>query len=299
VTRDPRPETITPDRSTPHDPVDAHERGLPRRTPHPGVPDVPDNATRRHDPPPDGAERAAGGPRARARPPRPDTACAHRRRGLRRLAVLLAAVLGAAWLAYLLLFSSVFGARTVDVVGTGLLTADEVRAAATVPPGRPLLRLDVGAVADRVRGLPPVSGVQVERSWPSTVTIRVTERQPLAFAPVAGAAQLVDATGLRFATVPQPPPGLPELTAADAAATTAAASVLAVLWGRGHEALRAELTAVNADGPFDVQLTLHGDRTVRWGSAENSDRKAAVLAVLLSQRGTVYDVASPDLPTVR
>jgi cell division protein FtsQ len=213
--------------------------------------------------------------------------------------VLLAGVLGAAWLAYLLLLSAVLGVRSVDVVGTGVLSADEVRAAAGVAAGRPMLRLDVDAVADRVRGLPAVHAVQVERTWPSTVTIRITERVPLAFAPVPGGVRLVDATGLEFATVAAWPPGLPELRASSSEATAAAAGVLVALARPGHDGLRAELVAVHADSPFDVRLVLRGDRTVRWGSVEGSDRKAAVLAVLLSQRGQIYDVASPDLPTIR
>jgi cell division protein FtsQ len=236
---------------------------------------------------------------ARSGVARAEAVRALRRRGLRRLAVLLATVLGTALLVFLLLFSSVLGARTVDVIGANLLSADDVRAAAGVSAGHPLLRLDAGEVADRVRRLPPVAGVQVQRSWPSTVIIRITERAPLAFAPVDGGVQLVDATGLRYATVPQPPPGVPELRAADGASTVAAASVLAALADPSHDQLRAELAVVRADSPYDVRLTLRGDRTVRWGSADNSDRKAAVLAVLLGQRGSVYDVASPDLPTVR
>jgi cell division protein FtsQ len=231
--------------------------------------------------------------------PRSGQLRAHRRRGLRRLGVLLVTVLGMVWLTYLALFSPVFGARSVEVVGVGLLSADEVRAVAAIPPGRPLLRLDVGAAADRVRGLPPVAQVRVERSWPATVTIRVTERQALAFTAVGGGAQLVDGAGLRFATVAEPPAGLPELTAAEGPATKAAAGVLATLSGQGHEAVRTELIAVRADRPFDVQLTLRGNRTVRWGGPEDSERKAAVLKVLLSQPGTVYDVASADLPTIR
>jgi cell division protein FtsQ len=216
--------------------------------------------------------------------------------------VLLAGVVAVAWLAYLLLLSAVLGVRSVDVVGAGVLSPDEVRAAAGVSAGRPMLRLDVDAVADRVRGLPPVHAVQVERSWPSTVTIRITERVPLAFAPVRDGVRLVDATGLEFATVAARPPGLPELPelrASNAEATAAAVGVLMALARPDHEGLRAELVAVHADSPFDVRLTLRGNRTVRWGSVDGSDRKAAVLAVLLTQRGTIYDVASPDLPTIR
>jgi len=221
----------------------------------------------------------------------------HARR--RRLAVILAAVVGAASLAYLLLVSAVLGVRSVDVLGTDVLSADEVRAAAGVPAGEPMLRLDVGAVADRVRRLSPVLAVHVERSWPSTVTVRVTERVPLAFTPAAGGARLVDSEGTEFATVAIPPSGVPELRTASRDSTVAAATVLATLAEPGRETLRAEVVAVRADSPLDVQLTLHGDRTARWGSADESARKAAVLAVLLTQPGSVYDVASPDLPTIR
>jgi cell division protein FtsQ len=208
-------------------------------------------------------------------------------------------VAGAAWLTYQLLIGSVFGARAVDVAGTGLLSVDEVRAAANVPPGHPMLRLDLAAVAARVRALPPVAAAEVQRSWPSTLTIRITERVPVAFALDQAGVQLVDATGLRFATVAAPPPGLPELQAADGAATVAGAGVLAALGVPGREGLRAEVLSAHADSAFDVRLTLRGERTVRWGGAADSDRKADVLAALLTQRGSVYDVASPQLPTIR
>jgi len=48
-----------------------------------------------------------------------------------------------------------------------------------------------------------------------------------------------------------------------------------------------------------VELALSGDRRVVWGSPTAEARKAAVLTALLTEKGTVYDVASPDLPTVR
>jgi cell division protein FtsQ len=242
--------------------------------------------------------------RAPSRPPRPGrppstSARAHRRRGLRRLAVLLGSVAVAGFAVHLLFFGSTLGAREVDVVGNALLTADEVRAAAAVPEGKPLTRLDTGAVADRVRALPPVADVQIRRSWPSTVTIQVTERTALAFVTADGGARLVDQTGLEFATVAAAPPGLPELRTAGPEATRAAAAVLRALAEPAHEALRKELVSVTANGPADVQLALSRDRTARWGSADRSDRKADVLLALLTRPGTVYDVASPDLPTVR
>jgi cell division protein FtsQ len=47
-----------------------------------------------------------------------------------------------------------------------------------------------------------------------------------------------------------------------------------------------------------VQLALKGGKTVKWGSADESERKAAVLAALLTRPGKVYDVAAPDAPAV-
>jgi cell division protein FtsQ len=48
-----------------------------------------------------------------------------------------------------------------------------------------------------------------------------------------------------------------------------------------------------------IELALRDDRTVLWGSAEQSDLKAEVLTSLLSQPGSTYDVSVPGQPTVR
>jgi len=213
--------------------------------------------------------------------------------------VLVLTVLTVAALGYVALGSSLLGVRAVAVRGTTVLTDDEVRRAAAVPAGQPMLRLDTGAIVERVGRLSPVLRVRVERSWPSTVVLLITERVPVAFEPGPTGARLIDGTGLFFATVAVPPPDLPQLRALEGTPAQAAAAVITKLAEPANQALRAELVSVAAESPNDVRLVLRGDRTVRWGSAQDSDRKAAVLAVLLTQRGTVYDVASPDLPTIR
>ncbi|WP_167975232.1 hypothetical protein [Lentzea indica] len=43
---------------------------------------------------------------------------------------------------------------------------------------------------------------------------------------------------------------------------------------------------------------LTGNRVVKWGSSDDTPRKAAVLMVLLTRPGLVFDVSSPDLATV-
>jgi cell division protein FtsQ len=37
---------------------------------------------------------------------------------------------------------------------------------------------------------------------------------------------------------------------------------------------------------------------VRWGDTGKTDRKAKVLAALLTQKGKIYDVSAPELPTI-
>ncbi|MGH3907697.1 MAG: cell division protein FtsQ/DivIB, partial [Pseudonocardiaceae bacterium] len=237
-------------------------------------------------------------PRAVApRPPRPHPPARNRRR--LQLAAGLTAVLALAGaVGWVLLGSSLFDARSVQVIGTRELSADQVRAVAAVPLGTPMLRLDTGQVAARVAAVPRVAAVQVSRSLAGTVQIAVTERTPIAVLPAPDGVHLVDATGTDFATVPEAPAGLPELRVATVRpgdpATMAAVTVLGSL----PAPLRVQVRSIGANSPADVVLMLDEEKTVRWGGVEASKRKAAVLGPLLTQPGEVYDVSSPDLPTI-
>ncbi|HET9256611.1 MAG TPA: cell division protein FtsQ, partial [Pseudonocardiaceae bacterium] len=61
----------------------------------------------------------------------------------------MALVALAGGLSWVLLFSSLFAARSVQVVGTTELPAEVVRAVAAVPLGTPMLRLDTKAIHTR------------------------------------------------------------------------------------------------------------------------------------------------------
>ncbi|MEO7196567.1 MAG: FtsQ-type POTRA domain-containing protein [Pseudonocardiaceae bacterium] len=216
-------------------------------------------------------------------------------------------------LAWVLLGSALFAARSVQVVGTGELPAEVVRVAAAVRLGTPMMRLDTKAIETRVAALPRVASVQVRCDVDGTVRIEVTERTPVAVVRRGDGVHLVDDIGTDYAVVPVGPPGLPELRVARLgprdAATVAALTVLREL----PEWLRVQVRSLAARSPAAVVLKLgterlgsgrpeasrRGDtREVRWGGAEQSDRKAAVLAALLSQPGTLYDVSTLTLPTI-
>jgi cell division protein FtsQ len=216
--------------------------------------------------------------------------------GLAALAVAVAAI-------WAVLGSSLFDVRSVQVAGARELPVDEVRAAAAVALGTPMLRLDTKGIEARVAAVPRVATVQVWRALDGTVWIELTERAPVAIVRRSNGVHLVDATGTDYAAVPVGPPGLPELRIARVgprdAATVAALTVLTGL----PQPLRGQVLVVSARSPADVVLQLNtghrgNGREVRWGGVEQGDRKASVLGPLLTQPGKVYDVSSPTLPTV-
>ncbi|HEX4102800.1 MAG TPA: FtsQ-type POTRA domain-containing protein [Pseudonocardiaceae bacterium] len=219
--------------------------------------------------------------------------------------VVVTIVGGVAWV---LLGSSLFESRSVEVAGNKEIPADVVRAVAAVPLGTPMLRLDTAAIERRVAAVPRVASVQVRCSVDGTVRIELTERTPVAVVRRGDGVHLVDATGTDYAAVPVEPPGLPELRSDRVGPRNAAtAAALTVLTGL-PQWLRGQVRSVAANSPADVVLRLdsapegHGrggnGREVRWGGVEEGDRKAAVLGPLLTQPGKFYDVSSPTLPTI-
>lgn len=191
-------------------------------------------------------------------------------------------------------------ANVEDLTVTGLTTVPEqaVRDAAAVSPGGPLISVDTAGIAARVAAVQGVASVEVRRAWPHTVEVDVTERVPVALWQTSTGLFEVDMTGLPYRRAPEPPPALPRLTFTGVGpqdpATTAAITVLRDL----TDPLRAQVATVAVAGT-QVTLGLVDDRSVRWGDPERSADKVAVLGPLLGRPGSVYDVSSPDLPTVR
>jgi cell division protein FtsQ len=240
--------------------------------------------------------------RTRAARPKPSPRNRPRRQvEIRRRWVALLSVLTVIALVYLLFFSSMLGAKDVSVAGARTVSADQIRTVAAVPAGKPLLRLSTDEIRDRVAAMPGIATVEVSRSWPGTVDITVTERTAIAFfdsGPGGDGVHLVDGGGVVFKTVSARPAGLPELklpkVSADDPVTRAVTAVLGVI----PEQLLKQVTTATAKTPASVEFTLASGKIVRWGTAEQTDRKAKVLAALLTQNGKVYDVAAPELPTI-
>lgn len=208
--------------------------------------------------------------------------------------LLLGLVTGAGWLVF---FSSALAVKGVQVEGTTVLDDRAVRRAASVPTGEPLARVDLGAVAERVRNLAPVLEVDVSRAWPDRVRIDVVEREAVAVVDLSGVLRGVDDQGVMFRRYAARPRGMPLLriasgTGADALAE--AARVVELL--PADIAARVEYVAVSTVDT--ISLRLRSGQAVQWGSAESSAQKAEVLAVLLKQKASRYDVSVPGQPVI-
>jgi cell division protein FtsQ len=214
----------------------------------------------------------------------------------------LVCVAGAAMLAlvaWLLFASSVLGLRDITVTGSQIAGPDTVRAAAGVAQGTPLLSLDTGRVAARIRAaLPSVRDVQVRRQLPHTLVITVTERSAVAVVPEQGGFAVLADDGVVFQHLPALPTGtvVVQLAAPGPhdAATLAALRVVKALTAQ----LRAALGAVVAPDATHISLTLADGRTVVWGDADSSDVKATVATALLDRAAHTINVSVPDFATV-
>jgi cell division protein FtsQ len=222
-----------------------------------------------------------------------------------------AAIIGG--VAWALLGNRVFVVRSIAVTGTHLVSPAQVIAAAGVPLGTPLMRVDPGAVTRRVEAIRQVASATVAEDWPDHLTIAVTERVPvLAVRMAGGGYDLVDHSGVivRFATTK--PRGFPVLvTALPGSAlrgdpgVAAAAAVLTELTPALARAVTTVSVAqvLNEAGPAaaaeQVTLSLDGDKTVVWGNPGNGAAKDREIAILL--RGTVnyLDVSAPGTAVAR
>ncbi|MFI2610037.1 cell division protein FtsQ/DivIB [Kitasatospora sp. NPDC018619] len=230
------------------------------------------------------------------------------RRGIVVLGALGAALLGV--LAWLVFFSSVLDVRTVAVQGPSddTLTADQVREAVGRLGDGPLARVDLDGVRSRVEAIPRVARAEVWRGWPHTLRVKVVQRKAVAAVKGDdGRFTQVDAGGVSFATEPTPPEGVPVVElrlsqqANDVDGVISRAQLVqgAVTVAAGlppEVAKRAGSVLVHSYD--DIQLQLSGGVTVRWGSPEQTDRKARVLVALMNQKGTNFDVTAPEAPAV-
>jgi cell division protein FtsQ len=222
-----------------------------------------------------------------------DPAVKQRARRYRLAFFVLAACGLVAGVAWVLLGSRLLTVRTIEVTGTRLVPRSEVLAAAAIPKGLPLARLNTGAAASRVERITQVQSAQVTRSWPDGVVITVRERREALAVPIPGGFDLIDASGVIVQQVTKQPRGMPLFTPAGPVlgnpGVRAAASVLRQL----PSGIARRVKSVTVPTVDAVTLHLSGGITVDWGGTGLSAQKARELTILMRTHARVFNVSAP------
>jgi len=226
----------------------------------------------------------------------------------RRVLVVAAVVALVGGLAAVAYFTPLMSVRTVSVQGVPpgvVLTVDEVRHAAQVPLGRPLLQVNTGQAATRVAAIGAVETARVRRQYPSTVEIIVVARTPVARVETDRAVHVVDRLGVpyrhfdRGTQLPKDVGRLPLLATPNPGPTDPSTKTAVRVVAGLPADLRTKIASIRADSPVDLNFVLHNGSTVVWGDATRPEDKAIAWRAIATRKGTLYNVSSPDFPSYR
>lgn len=226
----------------------------------------------------------------------------------RRRLVLWAAVLSTLVVALVVMvgFAPVFVVEDVEVSGGSPSVIALAKSNAQAPIGDPLARVDTSAIAQRVLDDARIQAVEVGRGWPSSVTIDLTMRVPVAVLRQPNKPLwLVDASGIAFEEVAESPDDLPEVSAPSGEIDSRSiAGALEAVSSLG-DPLSEDVSGVNVTADGDVRFTM-GSIDILWGRPDQVENKAAAVQALLAQetidpqgsRSLTIDVTAPATPVV-
>jgi cell division protein FtsQ len=206
-------------------------------------------------------------------------------RGSRRRRLVLLSVLGVIALVIGILavavFSPILALRTIDVEGVSAIKPATVQHALSGQLGTPLALLNDGKIRSELSSIILIRSYVTEIVPPNTLVVRIVERKAIGVLKVGGSYDQVDPAGVTLGTS-STPAGLPIIQIGSAGVNSAGfAAAIKVLLAMPATVL-AEVGSIRATTLDNVSLTLsQGNHTVIWGSASQSDLKAAALATLL------------------
>jgi cell division protein FtsQ len=252
----------------------------------------------------DSAVRTRTDPRISRR--RQAVARTKKRRSLMR-ALVAGGVLLAVWIAF---FSPLLAVREIALSGAKRTTADEIARVVDLDSSNNLLLLRADEVEAAVKKLPWVKSVSVDRKLPGTVKLTVTERSPAMAVALGEQRYLIDRRG-RVLSQTESAEGLPVLAGLQESLPEPGDRLRSAELNGALQAfsafprkLRRDVEAVFAPTIERITFQLSDGIQVRFGAAEDTRSKIAVLEVLLARlrregRGALYvDIRVPEAPAV-
>jgi cell division protein FtsQ len=217
------------------------------------------------------------------------------------------AVVAFAAAGFALLHSSFLGARHVVVVGEEHTSRQAVIRAAGLAGAPPLVDLDAAVIARRVERLPWVARAAVSLHWPWGVTIRVTDRIPVAAVALGGGRfAICDPTGRVLSDVAGRPSSLPLLSGVSSVPAPGNrlpgdAGELAAVAAAMPESMVGETTGILAS-PEGVEVAFKSGLVGLIGSTSALGDKFVSLATVITHGGlsgiATVDVRVPAAPVL-
>ncbi|MEO8527789.1 MAG: FtsQ-type POTRA domain-containing protein [Pseudolysinimonas sp.] len=195
-------------------------------------------------------------------------------------------------------YSPILALRVVRVEGAASLDPVVVADAVSGQLGTPLALIDTARLESDLSQFPTIRSYVTELVPPGTLVIHIVERSPIGLVATSSGFDSVDAAGVVLASSSTRPAGLPLLEVdADGVEGQGFAAMSQVLIALPATVF-SQVDSVSAQTHDDVTLTLTGSaQRVVWGSADNSVRKAEILAALLARFAGSgpgeYDVSAP------
>ena len=229
-----------------------------------------------------------------------------RRRAWTRIAVAGGLVFLVIVAGYFLWFrnSSLVEVDEVKVEGATSNQEQIAAALAEAADGMSTLNVDEQSLARSVAGFPTVASIRVDAGFPSSLTVFITERIPVAEAELGGERVAVSADGVALPGVEVRGAKLPQLdadAAGDDGQLSAVGAAQAAALGGAPEEIRGRIEAAAWDPDRGgVVIALEGAPELRFGGGEDSERKWRAVATVLADPdlGTpaYLDVSVPERP---
>lgn len=221
---------------------------------------------------------------------------ARRRRTGWFVAILL--VLAVGGLVAVAVFSPLLALRTITVDGTSRLNAATLERAVDGQRGTPLALLNYGKITQDLAPFTLIRSYATEIVPPDTLIIHVVERTPIGAIQGASSFDLVDPAGVTVESSKTRPAGYPLIQLGTAKVEGPGFASMAQVLLALPPAVLTKVDTITAQTHDDVTLTLSGsNQRVVWGSSDDSDAKARVLADLIGLHAGSgageYDVSAP------
>ena len=202
-----------------------------------------------------------------------------------------------------LMLTPFFNVKWIDIQGANKVTGGEIKTAIQYNTGENVFKIRLRKSKQALLALPYVETAEVHRKLPDGIRVKITEREPCAYAAFGGSFVLIDKDGRLLEQVKTAPKKIPLIDGAVLKGLSIGqalsdkdeerAQAFSVLYEKLNEYdLYARTTELNIKNTDNLGFVYDGNKTVVIGDGYRLDYKLMMLQVALdelapSEKGTI------------